>query len=331
MWQATRSSVVAHRERRWHVGAQRLGIRTAGTEAAAGRRIDRVGRVAAERRLFRSAARVHRRHRREQRFCIGVSRLAIDAADRSQLHDLPKIHHHDPVADEAHHVQIVRDEDVGQVEALLQIDEQVQHLRLDRFVESRHRFVEDDEARFQREGARNIDALALSARQLVRVAVGEQQRVEPDRFKQVHRPRQRRGLGQAMDQRAKRDRHRNRQPRVQRGIRILEHHLHLPMQIAARQVLAGTDRLAVECDRAAVELRRGASAAAPSSTCRNRIRRRCRAFLRRRPRTKRRRPLCTTACVRFSSPPRSGKCLVSPSTASSGVTAARPWPGAARR
>src|SRR3954447_19274232 len=100
-----------------------------------------------------------------------MSRLAINAVDRSQLHDLPKIHHHYPVANKAHHVQIVRDENVGQIEALLQIDEQVQLLRFILFVESRHRYVENDDAQFQREGPSNIDALALSSRQLVRVTV----------------------------------------------------------------------------------------------------------------------------------------------------------------
>ena len=53
------------------------------------------------------------------------------AIHRSNLHHLAKIHHHDPIADVADHVQIVADEDIGQVEFRLQIDEQVQHLRLD--------------------------------------------------------------------------------------------------------------------------------------------------------------------------------------------------------
>jgi hypothetical protein len=65
----------------------------------------------------------------------------------------------------------VRDEDVGEVELLLQLDEQVQHLRLDRDVECRDGLVGDDELRLEHERAREPDALALAAAELVRVPV----------------------------------------------------------------------------------------------------------------------------------------------------------------
>ena len=51
--------------------------------------------------------------------------------------------------DEAHDVEIVRDEHVGEAELVLQVDQQIEHLRLDRFVERRDRLVEQHEARLQ--------------------------------------------------------------------------------------------------------------------------------------------------------------------------------------
>ena len=66
----------------------------------------------------------------------------------------------------------------------LQVAQQVQHLRLDRDVERRDRLVGDQQLRFQRERARDADALALPAGELVRVAVVVLG-VQPDRLHQL--------------------------------------------------------------------------------------------------------------------------------------------------
>ena len=58
-----------------------------------------------------------------------------------------------------------------QPELALQVAQQVEDLRLDRDVERGDRLVGDDHLRLQRERARDADALALAARELVRVAV----------------------------------------------------------------------------------------------------------------------------------------------------------------
>ena len=73
--------------------------------------------------------------------------------------------------DLADHREVVRDEDVGEVELALEVLEQVEDLRLHRDVERRHRLVADDQLRLQRERARDADPLALAAGELVRVAV----------------------------------------------------------------------------------------------------------------------------------------------------------------
>ena len=73
-------------------------------------------------------------------------------------------------ADVLDHRQVVGDEQVGEAELLLQVLEQVDHLRLDRDVERRDRLVADDQLRLDRERARDADALALAAGELVRIA-----------------------------------------------------------------------------------------------------------------------------------------------------------------
>ena len=65
----------------------------------------------------------------------------------------------------------MRDEDIGEVVLLLQLVEEVEHLRLHRHVEGGHGLVADDEPRVDGQGAGDGDALPLSARELVRVTV----------------------------------------------------------------------------------------------------------------------------------------------------------------
>ena len=71
----------------------------------------------------------------------------------------------------AHHGQIVRDEQVRELELALQVFEQIDDLRLDRNVERRYRFIAHDEGRLHRQRTRYSDALALAAGELVRIAL----------------------------------------------------------------------------------------------------------------------------------------------------------------
>jgi hypothetical protein len=68
-----------------------------------------------------------------------VTRRAVDLLGIGDLHDPAEVHHGDPVRDVPDDGQVVRDEDVGQLELVLQVLEQVDHLRLDRHVQRRHR------------------------------------------------------------------------------------------------------------------------------------------------------------------------------------------------
>jgi hypothetical protein len=63
----------------------------------------------------------------------------------------------------SHHAEVVRDEQVGEPELVLQVHQQVQHLRLHRNVERRDRLVGDDERGLTDQRAGDADALALAA------------------------------------------------------------------------------------------------------------------------------------------------------------------------
>ena len=102
---------------------------------------------------------------------MGAWALASELLGRvGDLGDLTEIHHRDPVGDVLDHLEVVRDEKVGQTQLLLEVLHEVDDLGLDRDVERRDRLVADDELRLDRQRARDADALPLPARELVRIA-----------------------------------------------------------------------------------------------------------------------------------------------------------------
>ena len=113
---------------------------------------------------------------------LRVERVAI-----GDLDDPAEVHDRDPVADVLHHGEVVGDEQQREVELLLQLLEEVEHLGLHGDVESRHRLVGNDEVRLQDQGPGDADPLALAAGELVRVSVGVR-RVEPDELEHVGAP-----------------------------------------------------------------------------------------------------------------------------------------------
>ena len=130
--------------------------------------------------------------------------------------------------------------------ALLQVLDQIEHLRLHRHVERRDRLVGDDEVRLDGERAGDADALALAAGELVREA--------PRRARgRGRRARAARRSGRVAPRRGPRrcdveglaDDLVDAQARVEAGIRILEDDLHAPAigaHGAVRQACAGRRR-----------------------------------------------------------------------------------------
>ena len=177
----------------------------------------------------RCGVRIGDRHGREQRLGVRVDRPLVELLRRRELDDLAEVHHRDAVGDVADDAEVVGDEDVGQRELVLEVVEQVDDLGLDRHVERRDGLVGDDQARVERERARDADALALAARELVRVAVVVLGREADDVHQLLHAP-----LGVAarlaVDHERVGDDRAHALARVERGVRILEDHLHLAPQ-----------------------------------------------------------------------------------------------------
>ena len=150
---------------------------------------------------------------------------------------LPEVHDGDPVGDLPDHRQVVRDEDVGQVEVALQVPQQVQDLRLDRDVERRDRLVADDQLRLTAR-ARARRRSAGAGRRRTRAgsgcsAPGSGRRVSSSSCTRVFAP-----FG-PVDRERRADDLADRLARVQRRVRILEDHLHLAPQ--RPQLRAGSD------------------------------------------------------------------------------------------
>ena len=130
---------------------------------------------------------VGHRHGREQGLGVGVGRVAVQIRLHPLLDDLPQIHHGHAVRDVTDHGEIVGDEDVGQVELVLDVLEQIDHLGLHRHIEGGHRLVTDDDARVEGQGPGHPDPLPLPARELVGVAV-DVVGVEPHQLQELANP-----------------------------------------------------------------------------------------------------------------------------------------------
>ena len=177
--------------------------------------------------------RIGDRHGREQGLAVGVQGTAVDVGARGQLDHLAQVHDRDAIGDMTDHAEVVADEEVGQAELVLQVLQQVDHLRLDRDVEGRDRLVADDELGVERQGPGDPDPLALAAGELVRIAIGE--------VAGRGRPRSSSSSTlllllppheQAMLVERLGDDGADRHARIEAGLRVLEHHLHVRPDLA---------------------------------------------------------------------------------------------------
>ena len=85
---------------------------------------------------------------------------------------MTEVHHADAVGEVLDHRQVVGDEQDGDARLLAQLPQQVDDLRLYGHVQRRHRLVGDDQLGLHDDGPGHADALALSAGELVGIAVG---------------------------------------------------------------------------------------------------------------------------------------------------------------
>src|ERR1700751_2400738 len=90
---------------------------------------------------------------------------------RPLLHDLARLHDDDTIAQQTHHVEVVRDEEVTHSQRIFEVLQKIENDRLHRYVERSRRLVENEEIGLERDGASNPDTRFLSARKLMRKTV----------------------------------------------------------------------------------------------------------------------------------------------------------------
>ena len=108
-------------------------------------------------------------HRAKQALRIGMTGRAEQLGDRRLLHLAAGIHHHDALGDFGDHAEIMGDQDDRRTDAALEIQHQLQDLRLDRDVQRRGRLVGDQELRVAGERHGDHHALAHAAGELMRI------------------------------------------------------------------------------------------------------------------------------------------------------------------
>src|ERR1700730_5836028 len=128
---------------------------------------------------------VRNRDRRQQRFGIGMERGGIKLAGWRGLDDATEIHHGNAPADMLDDRQIVGNKEISETEFLLQVLQQIDDLGLDRHIQCRYRFIADNQLRLDGERARDTNALALTAGEIVRIA-SELVRLQADGLEQMY-------------------------------------------------------------------------------------------------------------------------------------------------
>ncbi len=210
------------------------GDRAARVEYTAARRAQRARHVAQENDALALTFHLGVRdgHSRQESLRVRVQRVLEDRVPVRQLHHVAEVHHAHAVADVADDREVVRDEQVRQVELVLQVLEQVDDLRLDGHVQRRDRLIADDEVWLNCQRPGDADALTLAARELVREAVGEV-RVQAHRLEQVlDALLLLLAAGQLVDGQGLADDAADRHTRVQARVGVLEDHLHFPAEAA---------------------------------------------------------------------------------------------------
>ena len=179
--------------------------------------------------------------------------MGKNLVDRSLLDDFTVLHHHDPMTERAHDLQIVGNEEIAQAALVLQFAQEVDDLGLNGQIERRGRLVEQDEFRFERDCPRNSDALALAAGKLVREARQDVVR-KPGADKRLLHALQPITfvVAEPIDDQPLLDDLADRHARIERGERILEDDLHARSERPHLVTRPGVDRFAVEEDFAAV-------------------------------------------------------------------------------
>ena len=146
------------------VGAARVKV-------ASGRRRQRTWNITLQQLPLPPRMRLRDGNRGEQGAGIGMAWIGEQLIRRRSFDDAAEIHDRDPVRDMFDHRKIVRNENVSERKAPAQAREQIEHLRANRNIESRHRLVTNNKFWFNRERSRDGNSLPLAAGEFVRVSL----------------------------------------------------------------------------------------------------------------------------------------------------------------
>src|SRR6266550_8702727 len=171
--------------RRLALAARKLRNGAPGVKMTAGWWVDGTGNFARQSDAPPFHFWVGNRDRRQQRFSVGVQRRGIKLAGWRGFDDAPEIHDGNALADMLDDRQIVGNKEISEPEFLLQVIQQIDDLGLDRHIQCRHRLIADNQFRLDGERARDTDALALTAGELVRIT-SHVIRLQTDGLEQMH-------------------------------------------------------------------------------------------------------------------------------------------------
>ena len=186
-----------------------------------------------------------------QHLGIGVGGVLEDGLGGAHLHVAAQVHHHHPVGDVAHHPQIVGDEQHRQLQLPLELGKQIDDLGLDGYVQGGYRLVRHNKGGVEGEGPGNADALALAAGELTGKALGDVHGQSAHGEELLHPGGKLLGRHHLVYPQHLGDGVVYRHTGVERGIGVLEDHLHLGAEPAERIALHVGDVRAVEADGAA--------------------------------------------------------------------------------
>ena len=177
---------------------------------------------------------------------VGLAGMLADFEHRAELDQAAAFHDGHAVAKVAHQRHGMRDEQVGHAVAALQVAQEVDDLGADADIECTDRFVEGQERGFERDGAGDINALALAARELVGEA-GEDVGLESYFAHQFREARADVIFAEAaLDGEGFGDDFADAHSGVEGGEGVLEDHLHAPAELAQVAAAGGEDICAIE-------------------------------------------------------------------------------------
>jgi hypothetical protein len=196
-------------------------------EVAPGWRGERARHITLEHDSVAAQTWVRNRDRREKRLSVWVLRVAVEQFPISDFNDAAEVHNRHPIADVLNNCQIVGDKEQREIEFLLQFAKQVEHLRLNRHIKSRDRFIGNDKLGFEDQRSGDADALSLSTGELMGKPVSLLA-AQPNKLKHICDTFVLLvSVTNAVNPETLGDAETNWGSRVERGIRILEDHLHI--------------------------------------------------------------------------------------------------------